>query len=663
MKKNLLLSFVAFTFLFLGNINLVTAQCDIVIDMEDSYGDGWNGASVKVYDGSDLLGTATISSGSSGTVSITAPDMTDISLVWTAGEYPEECSFSVTNGIGIVVYECEPLGCPDPGEFFVFTNVCSAEGTDLNLTTFDIAPKVAAGNVEIKGTVRSERNTPVTSFEVVYSIDGVEGEVATFDGLNIDFNESYEFVHPVLAEITVGEHDLELSIQNINDAGDDDFPDNNMLTANVLCVNEIFSKNVVYEEGTGTWCGWCPRGLVGLNTMAHNYTDGSWIGIGVHNSDPMAVPEYDQGIGTFISGYPSGVMNRENVIDPGLSSLEPAYLAAKEDIPLAKIEVTARTWDEGTREIAVEATSNFAMDLTGTAYNVAMVIVENELSGTTAQWNQANYYAGGEYGNLIDWDGTNWAELPNPVPAADMVYNHVGRVLVGGWDGFSEVIPEDVVYGTPYSYEFTHTLANDFNSENVDLVVLLIDANTGIIANADQVKLAGGAILSADFSADEVNGVTPLTVNFTDETTGGTPASWSWDFDNDGVEDSDEQNPSYTFVDEGDFTVSLTVTNETEDSFTVTKEAFIHVDGVGIADQDAPAFNCYPNPANNVFNIQSNKLLSSIKIYNVGGQLIYEDATCKTKFQTIDISAFEKGVYFVKLRSEQNTSTVKFIIE
>ena len=663
MKKNLLLSVVVFAFLFFGNINFVTAQCDIVIDMADTYGDGWNGASVKAYDGSTLLGTATFSSGYSGTATFTAPDLTDISLVWTPGGYPEECSFSVTNGIGIVVYECEPLGAPDPGEFFVFTNVCSTEGTDLNLTTFNLPPKVAVGDIEINGVVKSERDTPITSFDVLYSVDGLESDIATFDGLNIGFNESYEFTHPVLANITVGEHNLELIIQNINGAGDDDFPSNNMLTAEVLCVNEIYTKNVVYEEGTGTWCGWCPRGLVGLNTMAHNYTDGTWIGIGVHNGDPMTVPEYDQGVGTFIGGYPSGVMNRENVFDPGLSSLEPAYLAAKQDIPLAKIEVTNRTWDAGTREIVVEATSGFAMDLTGTSYNVAMVIVESEVAGTSSQWNQANYYSGGGNGDLIDWDGTNWAELPNPVPAADMVYQHVGRVLVGGWDGIAGTIPADVVYGTPYTYEFTYTLDDGFNSAEVDLVVLLIDANTGIIANASQIKLEGGAILTADFSADEVNGVAPLTVNFTDETTGGTVASWSWDFDDDGVEDSDEQNPSYTFVDGGDYTITLTVTNEAGDIFTITKEAFIHASGVGIAEQDAPAFRCYPNPVNNMFNIQSEVLLSSIKMYNVAGQLIYEDDTFDSKLQSIDVSTFEKGIYFVEIRSEVNTSTIKVIIE
>lgn len=645
-----------------GLTSVVSAQCDITITMQDSYGDGWNGASIKVYDGDDLLGTATIANGASGSETISAPDMTDISLVWVSGDYDSEAAFTVTNGIGIDVYVCEFLEAPDAGEFFVFTNVCSSEGLDINLIDFIIPSIVAAGELEIKGVVRSERDTPVTSFDVLYSIDGVESEVQTFDNLNIGFNETYDFTHTQIANIEVGEHEIVLQVQNINGQGDDDMPANNIKEAQVLCVNEIFVKNVVYEEGTGTWCGWCPRGLVGLNTMGHNYTDGTWIGIGVHNGDPMTVTEYDQGIGQFIGGYPSGVMNRQNVFDPGLSTLEPAYLTAKEEIPLGKIEITAKTYDENTRDLTVEATSNFAMDLMGTSYNLSMVIVESEITGTASGYNQANYYSGGGNGDLIDWDGTNWADLPNPVPAADMVYNHVGRALVGGFDGISGIIPADVVYGTPYVHEFTYTLDEEFNPEEVDIVVMLHDATTGIIVNAWQRPLES-VILAPDFSADVVDGLAPLMVSFTDETQGGNVVTWSWDFDGDDVEDSNEQNPSFTYETAGDYTVTLTVTNETGDSFTIVKENYIHVQGVGIETITENNFKCYPNPANDVINIKSVNDLSSIRIFNVSGQLVYENHNVSSKLQTIDISSFEKGVFFMELKTKEEVKMTKIVVE
>ncbi|MCM1988014.1 PKD domain-containing protein [Methanococcoides seepicolus] len=63
----------------------------------------------------------------------------------------------------------------------------------------------------------------------------------------------------------------------------------------------------------------------------------------------------------------------------------------------------------------------------------------------------------------------------------------------------------------------------------------------------------------ADFEADLTSGTAPLTVQFTDLSTDA--ESWSWDFDNDGVEDSTEQNPVYTYTVPGTYTVNLTVSN------------------------------------------------------------------------------------------------------
>jgi PKD repeat protein len=61
----------------------------------------------------------------------------------------------------------------------------------------------------------------------------------------------------------------------------------------------------------------------------------------------------------------------------------------------------------------------------------------------------------------------------------------------------------------------------------------------------------------AQFMANHLVGHAPLTVNFTDQSTG-TVASWSWDF-GDG-ESSTIQNPVHTYQNAGNYSVSLTVT-------------------------------------------------------------------------------------------------------
>jgi len=64
----------------------------------------------------------------------------------------------------------------------------------------------------------------------------------------------------------------------------------------------------------------------------------------------------------------------------------------------------------------------------------------------------------------------------------------------------------------------------------------------------------------ADFTANITSGTFPLTVKFTDTSTGTEISAWSWDFNNDGTVDSTLQSPEYTFQTAGDYTVNLTIT-------------------------------------------------------------------------------------------------------
>ena len=66
--------------------------------------------------------------------------------------------------------------------------------------------------------------------------------------------------------------------------------------------------------------------------------------------------------------------------------------------------------------------------------------------------------------------------------------------------------------------------------------------------------------LEPQFSAEPVNGKTPLEVHFTDQSTG-TVIAWRWDFDNDGIIDSEAQHPVWTYETPGVYSVALEVSN------------------------------------------------------------------------------------------------------
>jgi PKD repeat protein len=87
---------------------------------------------------------------------------------------------------------------------------------------------------------------------------------------------------------------------------------------------------------------------------------------------------------------------------------------------------------------------------------------------------------------------------------------------------------------------------------------LLALAAVSLLAICGCGKHDGGKV-TADFVGSPTSGPAPLTVNFTD-TSSGTVTSWAWDFNNDGTDDSAEQNPSHTYTNMGTYTVKLTAT-------------------------------------------------------------------------------------------------------
>jgi len=78
--------------------------------------------------------------------------------------------------------------------------------------------------------------------------------------------------------------------------------------------------------------------------------------------------------------------------------------------------------------------------------------------------------------------------------------------------------------------------------------------------------------------------------------------------------------------------------------------------------------NIYPNPSHNSVNISyklEKKQDINFEIYNEAGISVYNKNINKTKSENIevDVSNFNKGIYFVKLRTKNNHITKKFIIE
>ncbi|MDI9394258.1 MAG: PKD domain-containing protein [Euryarchaeota archaeon] len=91
----------------------------------------------------------------------------------------------------------------------------------------------------------------------------------------------------------------------------------------------------------------------------------------------------------------------------------------------------------------------------------------------------------------------------------------------------------------------------------------------------------------ANFSSNLSSGKAPLSVSFKDETVGEGISSWAWDFENDGIVDSTEQNPVHTFTVAGNYTVNLVVSNNAG-SNSIVKVDFIIVSESSTPEETEP---------------------------------------------------------------------------
>ena len=80
---------------------------------------------------------------------------------------------------------------------------------------------------------------------------------------------------------------------------------------------------------------------------------------------------------------------------------------------------------------------------------------------------------------------------------------------------------------------------------------------------------------SANFTVNDTSGYLPFNVVFTDNSQGN-PTSWQWDFENDGIIDSYEENPTHIYYNEGVYSVKLIIADSTRVD-TLIKENYITV--------------------------------------------------------------------------------------
>ena len=342
----------------------------------------------------------------------------------------------------------------------------------------------------------------IQSMEVEYTLNGQTYTQTINNRVKGQYGLSTYATIKLPALTKAGSYDLALRVLKVN--GQENMDPSAEAVTPVMALNNIPTKRTLLEEYTGTWCGWCTRGLVALELLKKNHAD-DYVTISYHNSDPMEIMSSSY-FPSPVSGFPNAWIDRGMSVDPyGGEPYDDSHFSTLDILQWrnamfanADIELQA-CLSEDEDEVNVTATVTFPYTDDKANFALEYVLVEDGMTGPEGtEWDQQNYYAG-ETAVSNDLKGIA-AEEPT---IKGMVFNDVA-VAVSEIGGISESIPQSVKADMPV--EHTYTFYTDYcyntafepiiqDKHQLYVVAMLIDLNDGIVANAVKVKVDDASIV------------------------------------------------------------------------------------------------------------------------------------------------------------------------
>lgn len=343
----------------------------------------------------------------------------------------------------------------------------------------------------------------IKSIDYSYSV----GDKKVSDHLTLDapipacLNASTEFTVTLPAIEAKGKYPVTFSIDKVNGEANSE-----VATANstMAIYNKLPKHRPVMEEFTGTWCGNCARGWIGLEVMTRLHPD--FIALAYHSGDVMQVIDQKNFLGfdTENPAYPMANIDRVYTdIDPYYGAdmtpfgIEEIWKKQAEILAPASLETEAAFTPDG-KDIKAKAILEFPEDANDAdKYSVEFVLVTDGLHGEGQAWEQSNYLEENEKGDYPFPEADIFFAGSSSIP--NMHYNDVVVATTRLRDGLIK-LPAKVEAEKAFCIEGTITEVDSIknmanypviqDSKNLRIVALLLNEK-GEIVNGAQAKVTG----------------------------------------------------------------------------------------------------------------------------------------------------------------------------
>ena len=325
----------------------------------------------------------------------------------------------------------------------------------------------APGVVHVTGEIKSSGFMPVESYKLELTYDGKTTVIdRTADVVAADSMAVIEFDVDIDVALDATS-DYSLTISSLGGA------DVMILDGSITC----FQRTVLIEEGTGTWCMWCPRGAYGLELMHEKYGD-AIVDVAVHGSDEMMnMPYYVGALPYFTIGFPGCVLDRKmELIGDPYYDVDSLYNIARVQGAIGKVATTARL--VSAQELLVDATVEFGKTIAEGEYSLSYIIVEDSVTG----YEQSNAFGGG----TLEMGG--YEDLPDPIPAGEYFFANVGRKVYPSFKGDATVLTGGTPRHTPISVSWSIEMPEVQRLDQVKVIAVITETATGEVVNVHQVR-------------------------------------------------------------------------------------------------------------------------------------------------------------------------------
>ena len=374
---------------------------------------------------------------------------------------------------------------------------------DVKMSLVNLTPQsvLAAESVEVGGILSIESKTDSFKGYTINLLDNDGNVLSTLSNPDEEMEEGWtlEFTMPERLLTPVGkitDYVLDVTVGDQNEKAE----------ASVMNLAVATTKKVVIEEFTGQGCPNCPLGHAALEWIEQDFP-GKVIPLAIHTytGDTFATPKalaLQESLG--LNAAPTGRVDRMPVASPMSITNDGSYLykndglwydyvvAELSSLAPADIEIVGVDFDGNDYNVDMEV--RYALDMDNQNVNIFTVVCEDGLTGV-----QENNRCNEDSPALREWGlGGEFGQS-----AILFEFDNVVRTWEGTtFNGTGGYIPSSVESGKTYTATVKiPTVRWIANNDNTTVTAMLIDAETGLVINADRKGVNYNSGVESVFSA------------------------------------------------------------------------------------------------------------------------------------------------------------------